>query len=109
MTESNEELHSETGAHGGQYDEQLQQTNSEFRSGDAGDLGNDLRLAEEQEMIKHQAKGEFPNPEDEGENLEDVPPLDAEREAIDVPGEELHNTDEADASDDPYNLGGQDT
>ena len=56
-------------------------------------------------MIKHQAKGEFPNPEDESENLEDVPPLDAEREAIDVPGEDLHNTDEADASDDPYNLG----
>jgi hypothetical protein len=108
MTESNGELHSETGADG-QYDEQLQQTNSEFRSGDAGDLGNDLRLAEEQEMIKHQAKGEFPNPEDESENLEDVPPLDAEREAIDVPGEDLHNTDEADASDDPYNLGGQDT
>jgi hypothetical protein len=94
-----------------EYDEQLQQTNSEFRSGDAGDLGNDLRLSEEQELIKEQSRGEFPIPDsdDVGSEMDDVPPLDAEREALDVPGEDLHNTDEADSSDDPYNLGGQDT
>ncbi|EMY32193.1 hypothetical protein D477_021423 [Arthrobacter crystallopoietes BAB-32] len=105
MTERNDERQDE------QYDEQLQQTASEFRSGDAGDLGNDLRLSEEQELIKQQSEGEFPVPRGEGleGDLEDVPPLGEERAATDVPGDELHNTDEADASDDPYNLGGQDT
>ena len=93
------------------YDEQLQQTASESRSGDAGDLGNDLRFAEEQELIKQQSQGEFPEPQGEGldDRLEDVPGLDEERAATDVPGDELRNTNEADASDDPYNLGGQDT
>ena len=78
--------------------EALNQTPSENRAGDLGDQGNDLRFAEEQQLIDQQAAGEFPVPRDEDlqQPDADVPALEADEQPIDVPGEELHNTDRAD-------------
>jgi hypothetical protein len=92
-------------------EEALTQTASESRVGDIGDQGNDLRFAEEQQLIHQQAAGEFPIPaeEDLQQPDADLPALEADEQAIDIPGEELHDTDQGDASDDPLNAGGDDT
>ena len=92
-------------------EEALNQTPSENRVGDLGDQGNDLRFSEEQQLIDQQAAGEFPVPQDEDlqQPDTDVPALEADEQPIDIPGEELHDTDRADASDDQLNTGGDDT
>ncbi|MEV7649197.1 hypothetical protein [Arthrobacter sp. NPDC089319] len=92
-------------------EEALNQTASENRAGDLGDQGNDLRFAEEQQLINQQAAGEFPVPAEEDLQQPDaeIPALEADEQPIDIPGEELHDTHEADASDDPLNAGGDDT
>lgn len=93
--------------HDDAFEEALTQTAREERVGDAGDLANDLRFAEEQELIQEQSHGEFPT--DEGgryreEGAETVS-LDQAAASLDVPDEELAGTAGADASDDQYHAG----
>jgi hypothetical protein len=93
--------------HDDAFEEQLTQTAREERVGDAGDLANDLRFAEEQELIAEQSHGEFPT--EEGgrfrEQGEEAAGVDEAEASLDVPGEELAGTDEADASDDQFYAG----
>lgn len=91
----------------GAVEEQLTQTARENRVGDVGDLGNDLRLAEEQRLIEEQSHGRFPTgPGDRLREQGEGPGMDAAAEALDVPDEDLAGTPEADASDDEYHRGG---
>ncbi|MFD1213932.1 hypothetical protein ACFQ36_17990 [Arthrobacter sp. GCM10027362] len=93
--------------HDDAFEEALTQTAREERVGDAGDLANDLRFAEEQELIAEQAHGEFPT--EEGgryrEEGEEAAGLDEAAASLDVPGEELAGTAGAEASDDQYYAG----
>ncbi|MCG2624223.1 hypothetical protein LVY72_20240 [Arthrobacter sp. I2-34] len=93
--------------HDDAFEEALTQTAREERVGDAGDLANDLRLAEEQELIQEQSHGRFPT--DEGgryreEGAETIG-LAGAAASLDVADEELAGTVEADASDDQYHAG----
>jgi hypothetical protein len=89
------------------FEEQLTQTARDGGIGDAADMANDLRFAEEQELIQEQSHGEFPT--DEGgryrEEGAETLGLDGAAASLDVPEEELAGTHEADASDDQYHAG----
>jgi general stress protein YciG len=101
------------GAANPDFEEQLTQTARDGGIGDAGDMANDLRFAEEQELINRQAGGEIPDTDDatqssagrlREEGIEDAG-LDEANGAIDVPDQELEGTGQEDASDDAYHAG----
>jgi len=95
------------------FEEQLTQTARDGGIGDAGDMANDLRFAEEQELIARQAAGQMPATDDATQNsagrlreegIEDAG-LDEAGASIDVPDQELEGTGGEDASDDAYHAG----
>lgn len=97
------------------FEEQLTQTARDGGVGDMGDQANDLRFAEEQELINRQAGGEIPQTDDavhssagrlREQGVEDAG-VDEAGEALDVNDEGLEGPG-ADASDDAYHAGDQD-
>lgn len=69
--------------------------------GDAGDQANDMRFAQEQELIGEQARGVFPD--EDSQIPEAEPAMDEAMGDVDSDDPKLKNED---SSDDPAHLGG---